>query len=103
MLVGIGTRQPYTAGTSDEEHSMETVQPETVTRRRGGESGAVPMRTDRFFAVNAAWYFTTREGASIGPFASKTDAEGGLADFVSFIRIAEPRVLSSFYTSLHPH
>jgi hypothetical protein len=59
------------------------------------------MRTDRFFAVNAAWYFTTREGASIGPFASKTDAQGGLADFINFVTVAQPRVLSTLYASLH--
>lgn len=80
---------------------METVQPEAVTCRRSGESGAVPMRTDRFFAVNAAWYFTTREGASIGPFVSKTDAQGGLADFINFVNVAQPRVLSTLYASLH--
>jgi hypothetical protein len=85
----------------NEEHVMDTAQPAAASCRRTGESGAVPMRTDRFFAVNAAWYFTTREGASIGPFASKTDAQGGLADFVKFIAIAQPRVLSSLYASLH--
>ena len=42
---------------------------------RIGENGPVPMRTDRFFAVNSAWYFATREGASIGPFDSKDDGE----------------------------
>jgi hypothetical protein len=59
------------------------------------------MRTDRFFAVNSVWYFATREGASIGPFESKPDAQKGLSDFVDFIKLAEPRVLSTFYTSLH--
>jgi len=72
-----------------------------MTDRRDGELGAVPMRTDRFFVVNTAWYFATREGASIGPFESKTDAQSGLADFIDFVKLAEPRVLSTFYTSLH--
>jgi Domain of unknown function (DUF6316) len=68
---------------------------------RNGESGAVPIRTDRFFAVNSAWYFATREGASIGPFENKGEAQKGLTDFLDFIQLAEPRVLSSFYASLH--
>ena len=67
---------------------------------RIGEGGAPPMRTDRFFSVNSTWYFATREGASIGPFDDKGDAEKGLSDFVDFIALAEPRVLSSFYASL---
>ena len=73
----------------------------TMIDRRTGELGAVPMRTDRFFAVNSAWYFATREGASIGPFENKNDAQRGLGDFVDFIKLAEPRVLTSFYASLH--
>ena len=67
---------------------------------RTGEGGISPMRTDRFFSVNSTWYFATREGASIGPFDSKTDAAQGLRDFVDFIALAEPRVLTSFYSSL---
>jgi len=52
--------------------------------------------------VNSAWYFATREGASIGPFDSKYDAQKGLGDFIDFIQLAEPRVLSSFYSNLSP-
>lgn len=80
---------------------MQTALVETMSSRRSGELGAVPMRTDRFFAVNSAWYFATREGASIGPFESKNDAQKGLSDFVDFIKLAEPRILSTFYSSLH--
>ena len=69
--------------------------------KRGGERGVVLMRTDRFFAVNSAWYFATREGASVGPFEDKSEAQNGLSDFLDFIQLAEPRVLSTFYASLH--
>ena len=71
-----------------------------MKEKRNGEDGAVPIRTDRFFAVNSAWYFATREGASIGPFENKREAQKGLEDFLDFIQLAEPRVLSSFYASL---
>ena len=72
-----------------------------MDEKRNGEAGAVPMRTDRFFAVNSAWYFATREGASIGPFEDKSEAQKGLDDFLDFIQLAEPKVLSTFYASLH--
>ena len=74
---------------------------EAVDKGRSGEAGPAPMRTDRFFAVNNGWYFATREGASIGPFQDKSDAQHGLHDFMDFIQLAEPRVLSTFYASLH--
>ena len=72
-----------------------------MDKKRNGEYGVVPIRTDRFFAVNSVWYFATREGASIGPFEDKTEACQGLRDFLDFIKLAEPRVLSTFYASLH--
>lgn len=67
---------------------------------RVGELGAVPIRTDRFFAVNTSWYFTTREGSDIGPFESKSQAKQGLCDFVDFVKVADPRILSSFFSTL---
>jgi hypothetical protein len=80
---------------------MQTARAVKMADNRIGELGVVPMRTDRFFAVNSAWYFATREGASIGPFGDKFEAQKGLADFIDFIKLAEPRVLSTFYSSLH--
>jgi hypothetical protein len=68
---------------------------------RTGEIGIVPMRTDRFFAINSAWFFATREGASIGPYENKSEAHEGLADFLDFIRLANPPLLSTFYSSLN--
>ena len=79
---------------------MQTTRVQTMSDKRNGEIGAVPMRTDRFFAVNSAWYFATREGASIGPFGDKGEAQQGLTDFLDFIQLAEPKVLSSFYASI---
>ena len=67
---------------------------------RNGEAGNVPVRTDRFFAVQGAWYFSTREGAPIGPFDDKEEAQRGLNDFLEFMNLAEPRTLSKLYASL---
>jgi hypothetical protein len=69
-------------------------------RCRAGETGPAPMRTDRFFAVNNNWYFSTREGASVGPFGSKTEAKSGLAQFIEFVQLASPKMLESFIDSL---
>lgn len=71
-----------------------------MQNNRKGENGPAPMRTDRFFAVKSSWYFATREGASIGPFDNKDEAAQGLSDFIDFIALAEPQMLSSFYASL---
>lgn len=49
---------------------------------RQGESGSIPFRSGRFFCVDTAWYFACREGLDHGPFASKTEAETALQDFL---------------------
>jgi Domain of unknown function (DUF6316) len=67
---------------------------------RAGENGPVPGRHGRFFQQTARWYFSTREGANIGPFENRFEAEQGLKDFLDFITLADPKTLSSFYASL---
>lgn len=67
---------------------------------RQGESGPVPLRSDRFFAAQGEWYFATREGAPIGPFEDKDEARQGLGDFIEFLALAEPKILSRLYKSL---
>lgn len=59
-------------------------------------SGTPPMRSDRFFAVNAYWFFATREGADIGPFETKSEAQTGLQNFIDFISIAPPETRDQF-------
>lgn len=67
---------------------------------RQGECGKHPLRSDRFFAIGSEWYFSTREGASIGPFTAKKDAETGLNDFIEFLNVAEPSAKSLLLASL---
>lgn len=72
-----------------------------MTANRTGETAfKVPLRTDRFFAVNANWFFSTREGAAIGPYTTKTEAQVGLSDFIEFIQKAEDNIRQSFVSSL---
>ena len=42
-----------------------------MDKNRRGESGRVPFRSGRFFSVNGAWFFQTREGVEQGvnPFS----------------------------------
>ncbi len=67
---------------------------------REGELGNVPMRSDRFFSADSAWYFSTREGTAIGPYDSKRLASRGLNDFLEFLGLAKPKVLAAFFRSL---
>lgn len=67
---------------------------------RNGENGPVPLRSDRFFSAQGEWFFSTREGAPIGPFEDKDEALKGLDDFIEFLQLAEPKVLSRFYDTL---
>ena len=67
---------------------------------RAGERGQVPQRRERFFTMSDAWYFNTREGAPMGPFDNRGEAEQGLHDFLEFMTLAEPRTLSQLYASL---
>jgi Domain of unknown function (DUF6316) len=69
---------------------------------RAGELGSVPGRHNRFFVVSGDWYFKTREGAPMGPFDHRGEAEQGLYDFLEFMTLAEPKILSRLYASLTP-
>ncbi|MCR8923031.1 DUF6316 family protein [Dasania sp. GY-MA-18] len=60
----------------------------------------IPVRTDRFFAAQGAWYFSTREGSSIGPFEDKNEAKRGLEDFIEFMTLAEPKTLDQLHNAL---
>ena len=67
---------------------------------RAGEMNEVPPRRNRFFVVSGDWYFKTREGAPMGPFDDRREAEQGLCDFLEFMTLAEPKTLSRLYASL---
>lgn len=74
----------------------------SIMKYRAGESShhPAPVRTDRFFSAQGAWYFSTREGNAIGPFEGKEDARQGLDDFIEFIQLAKPKTLSRLHAVL---
>ena len=45
-----------------------------MPRHRVGESSQRHFRSERVFAVDGHWYFTTREKARVGPFAAREEA-----------------------------
>ncbi len=62
---------------------------------RHGEQGQPPTRKERFFQLDAYWYYTTREGVDIGPFDNRADAIEGCTDFIEFIGVADPSFSST--------
>lgn len=67
---------------------------------RNGEIGTIPVRSDRFFNVDHDWYFSTREGCPVGPYLNKGQAKTGLDDFLEFLELAQPNMLTAFFRSL---
>jgi hypothetical protein len=61
--------------------------------RTGEKAQQVASRAERFYKLHHFWFFTTREGASIGPFDSKACAEVGVAEYISFVKSAPQDVL----------
>jgi len=49
---------------------------------RQGESQAIPTRSKRFYTVEAAWYFNTREDEAQGPFKNLGEAKDGLKTYL---------------------
>ena len=50
---------------------------------REGESRPYPFRSGRFFNVNGEWFFSTREGATFGPYAERSRAEEACTTFLN--------------------
>ncbi len=70
-----------------------------VPEYRLNEAGKqLPVRSGRFFNLHNFWFFATREGAAVGPFDSKVQAEGGVQDFIEFANQADPSSLQFFTT-----
>lgn len=51
-------------------------------QNRAGEDKAVPFRNQRYFCTNGVWYFETRGGKQIGPFADRREMQAELLLFI---------------------
>lgn len=49
---------------------------------RSGETPKTHFRSDRLYCVDNSWFFSTREGAEVGPFVRKGDAQAELFLFM---------------------
>ena len=67
---------------------------------RAGESGPIPVRSDRFYLLQDQWFFATREGAPMGPFETREGAEVGIVDFLEFLELAKPRTRQKLVESM---
>lgn len=56
---------------------------------RAGETQRSWFRSERFFAVEGVWFFTTREGVEVGPFSSKAEAQHHERRLVKLLAKAE--------------
>ncbi|MEQ8857486.1 MAG: DUF6316 family protein [Pseudomonadales bacterium] len=53
---------------------------------RAGEAPKIWFRTNRVYAVGDVWFFSTREGIDIGPYASRDQAERDLECLIDILR-----------------
>lgn len=56
------------------------------------------VRSNRYFKLSDYWYFTTREGATLGPYDSKGQAEKAVTDYIQFVNQTTPSVLKLLAT-----
>ncbi|MEZ0121701.1 MAG: DUF6316 family protein [Candidatus Reddybacter sp.] len=56
------------------------------------------VRSNRYFKLSDNWYFITREGATLGPYDSKGEAEQAVTDYIQFINQATPSLLKLLVT-----
>ncbi|MDM3872074.1 DUF6316 family protein [Porticoccus sp. W117] len=66
--------------------------------REGDAAQPVPVRSERFFNLHNFWFFATREGAAVGPYDSKPQAQAGVSDYIEFVTRADPSSLQFFTT-----
>ncbi len=65
-----------------------------ITRENDSKSTSTsPVRSDRYFKLSDYWYFITREGATLGPYDSKDQAQEAVADYIQFVNQAPPAML----------
>ena len=62
-------------------------------------SAAAPLRSDRYFKLSDYWYFITREGATLGPYDSKDQAQLAVADYIQFVNQASPAMIKLLATN----
>ena len=57
-----------------------------MMKREKDSETDVYFRTGRINCIDSQWYFLTREGENIGPFASREEAEKQLTHYLDDIK-----------------
>lgn len=65
---------------------LETDPAANVISVRAGERSKVWVRKSRFFNVDNAWFFHTREGIDVGPYHSKDAVERDAARLIEILK-----------------
>ena len=60
-----------------------------MIRRTDNHNEMVHFQLGRFAQQNSEWFYLTREEGQRGPFTSKEDAEGDLAEFIIYLNGTE--------------
>lgn len=71
-----------------------------MSEYRMGDDTPPAQRSPRVYEEDGEWYFRTREGAAMGPYSSREEADQGLSDFIEFIQLAPLDTLASFTGAL---
>lgn len=53
-----------------------------IVQRNTDPSTRVHFHAERIHCINGLWYYLTREGANVGPFATKESAKKHLVEFL---------------------
>ena len=53
-----------------------------MSKSRRGEKRQLRFRSQRMFVVDNKWYFSTREGEEMGPYATREKAEAELVRYL---------------------
>ena len=53
-----------------------------MSKSRRGEKRQLRFRSDRMFVADNQWYFSTREGDEMGPYATREEAEAELVRYL---------------------
>ena len=67
--------------------------------RLGDETPPI-QRSPRVYEEAGEFYFKTREGKAVGPYATREEADAGLGDFIEFVQLAPLDALASLTDSL---
>lgn len=67
------------------DHIIPTKQPVVIYKR-----------SDRFFRQSDAWYYSTREGSKMGPFADKSEAQMALVYFIERTQWPDEKQLRNY-------